>query len=137
MPVVLDASAIVELVLGSRTGAIIRRRVSDPGISLHAPELLDLEVLNVVRRYVLAGKVEEDRAATAVRHLFDLDLERHRHGPLLSRIWSWRSNLTTYDASYVTLAEVLDAPLLTADGRLANAPHLRTPVEVFTAAPSC
>ena len=122
--------------MGSRIGAVIRRRVADPRISLHGPELLDLEVLSVVRRYVLAGKVTPDRAAIAVRNLFDLDLERHRHGPLLSRIWSWRSNLTTYDASYVTLAEVLHARLLTADGRLANAPQLPIHVEVFRPAPS-
>ena len=136
MPVVLDASAIVELLLGSRTGAVIRRRLADPRISLHGPELVDLEVLNVVRRYVLAGRLDPARAAGAFRNLFDLDLERHRHGPLLGRIWSWRSNLTTYDASYVTLAEVLDAPLLTADRRLANAPNLPIRVEVFTAAPT-
>lgn len=135
MPVVLDASAIVELVLGSRPGAVVRRRLADPRISLHGPELVDLEVLNVVRRYLLAGSLEPARAAAAVRNLVDLDLERHRHGPLLGRIWSWRSNLTSYDASYVTLAEVLGAPLLTADRRLANAPHLPIPVEVFTAAP--
>ena len=50
---------------------------------------------------------------------------------MLRRIWSWRANLTTYDAAYVTLAEVLGGPLLTTDGRLANAPGLTVPVEVF------
>ena len=51
---------------------------------------------------------------------------------MLRRIWSWRGNLTTYDAAYVALAEVLSAPLLTTDERLANAPGLTVPVEVFT-----
>ena len=136
MPVVLDASAIIELVLGTRTGAAIRRRLADPRIFLHGPELIDLEVLSAVRRYVLADRLEPARAAAAVRNLHDLDLKRHRHGPMLSRIWSWRANLTMYDAAYVTLAEILDAPLLTADRRLANAPHLPITAEVFTATPT-
>ena len=61
----------------------------------------------------------------------ELDLERHRHGPMLRRIWARRSNLTAYDAAYVALAEILDGPLLTTDRRLARAPNLRIPVEVY------
>ena len=72
-----------------------------------------------------------DRIAQAIDNLSDLDLRRHRHGPLLPRIWSWRYNLTAYAAAYVTLAEVLDAPLLTTDARLAGAPRLPVRVEVF------
>ena len=54
---------------------------------------------------------------------------------MLRRIWSWRSNLTAYDAAYVALAEVLNGPLLTTDVRLANAPNLPVPVEVFATEP--
>ena len=114
MIAVLDASAVVELVLGTRSGMEILGRVSDPQLSLHSPELVDIEVLSVLRRY-------------------DLDLRRHPHGPMLPRIWSWRYNLTAYDAAYVTLAEVLDAPLLTTDSRLAGAPRLPVRVEIFAA----
>ena len=69
MTAVLDASVVVELVLGTRIGARIRERLHDPRISLHGPELLDLEVLNVLRRYVRAGTVAADRAEAGVRRL--------------------------------------------------------------------
>ena len=133
MTAVLDASVVVELVLGTRIGARIRERLHDPRISLHGPELLDLEVLNVLRRYVRAGTVAADRAEAAVRRLEELDLQRHRHGPMLPRIWSWRANLTAYDAAYVALAEVVDCPLLTTDARLSKTPGLPVPVELFDA----
>lgn len=133
MTVILDASVVVELVLGTRVGARVRQRLLDPRISLHGPELLDLEVLNVLRRYVQAGRIAADRAETAVRRLNELDLRRYRHGPMLPRIWSWRTNLSAYDATYVTLAEVLGGPLLTTDARLSRAPGLPVPVELFDA----
>ena len=133
MTAVLDASVVVELVLGTRVGARVRQRLLDPGISLHGPELLDLEVLNVLRRYLQAGRIAADRAETAVRRLNELDLRRYRHGPMLPRIWSWRANLSAYDATYVTLAEVLGGPLLTTDARLSRAPGLPVPVELFDA----
>ena len=136
MVAVLDASAVVELVVGTRSGARIMQRISDPGISLHSPELLDLEVLHVLRRYQRTGAVSSTRAGEAYRNLLDLDVRRHGHEPLLSRIWSRRHNLTAYDAAYVTLAEILDAPLLTTDRRLAGVPALPVPVEVFTRAPA-
>lgn len=131
MTVVLDASVVVELVLGTRVGARVRQRLLAPGISLHGPELLDLEVLNVLRRYVQAGRIAADRADTAVRRLNELDLRRYRHGPMLPRIWSWRANLSAYDATYVTLAEVLGGPLLTTDARLSRAPELPIAIELF------
>ena len=131
MIAVLDASAVVELVLGTRSGMEILARIADPQLSLHSPELVDIEVLNTLRRYELADTVPPGRIAHAIDNLSDLDLRRHPHGPILPRIWSWRYNLTSYDAAYVTLAEVLDAPLLTADARLAGAPRLPIPVEVF------
>ena len=131
MIVVLDASAVVELVLGTRSGRQILHRVSDPKVSLRSPELVDLEVLNVLRRYEQRETVSHARADEAYRNLIDLDLKRHRHEPLLARIWSRRLNLTAYDAAYVTLAEILEAPLLTTDGRLSRVPGLPTQVDVF------
>ena len=121
MTAVLDASVVVELVLGTRVGARVRERLLDSRISLHGPELLDLEVLNVLRRYVRAGMVAGERAEAAIRRLTELDLQRHRHRPMLPRIWSWRANLTAYDAAYVALAEVLDCELATVDLRLSRA----------------
>ncbi len=133
MIVVLDASAVIELLLGTRTGSRIRQRLSDPRIFLHSPELVDLEVLNVFRRYLRAGIVAPERVAVAAQSLNGLDLRRHRHEPLLQRIWAWRANLTAYDAAYVTLAEIMGGPLLTTDSRLARAPGLPIPIEVFAA----
>ena len=131
MIAVLDASAVVELVLGTRSGMEILKRISDPQLSLHSPELVDIEVLSVLRRYELADIIRLDRIAHAIDNLSDLDLHRHPHGPLLPRIWCWRYNLTSYGAAYVSLAEALDAPLFTTDARLVRAPRLPVAVEVF------
>ena len=131
MILVPDAFAVVAPVLVTAPGVRLRRRLSDPGISMHGPELVDLEVPDVLRRYVNAKLVTTDRATRAVRILEDLDLRRHRHGPMLRRIRSWRSNLTAYDAAHVALAEILNGPLLTTDARPAGAPNLPVPVEVF------
>lgn len=119
--IVLDASVVIELVLGTEAGREVARRIADPELTLHVPHLIDLEVAQVVRRYVLAGLVSVERGRCAIELLADLDLERHPHEPLLGRIWALRANLTAYDAAYVALAEILDAPLLTRDRRLAAA----------------
>jgi predicted nucleic acid-binding protein len=118
--IVLDASVVVELVLGTTAGRLLIERIAEPAIALHAPHLLDVEVAQVVRRYVLGGQVTEERGRRALDHLLALDVERHPHDVLLPRIWALRNNLTAYDAAYVALAEALDAPLLTCDGGLAG-----------------
>jgi predicted nucleic acid-binding protein len=120
--IVLDASAVVELVLATDVGQEVARRIADPALGLHAPQLLDVEVAQVVRRYELTGQVTGERGRLAIESLAALDVERHDHAPLLPRIWALRLNLTAYDAAYVALAELLDAPLLTRDRRLATAP---------------
>jgi predicted nucleic acid-binding protein len=56
---------------------------------------------------------------------------RYPHAPLAVRIWELRENLTAYDATYVALAEVLDAPMVTMDVRLAQAPGIRAEVELY------
>ena len=122
MIAVLDASAVVELVLRTRSGMEILKRISDPKLSLHSPELVDSHVLSVLRRYEQTNIIPPDRIAHAIDGLSDLDMHRHPHGPLLPRIWSWRYNLTVYVAAYVALGEALGAPLLTTDARLARAP---------------
>lgn len=127
--IVLDASAVVELLLNTDTGARVARRIADPRLSLHAPHLVDLEVAQALRRYTAAGTLEGARAEHALARLLELDLERWSHEPLLGRIWDLRANLTAYDAAYVALAEVLDAPLLTLDARLAAAPGILAAIE--------
>ena len=128
--IVLDASALVELLLGTEAGRVIGARIADPTLALHTPHLADVEVAQSLRRYAREGALDTESAAAALQDLRALDLERHAHEPLLDRVWALRENVTAYDAVYVALAEALDAPLLTCDGRLARAPGLKARVEL-------
>jgi predicted nucleic acid-binding protein len=127
---VLDASALVELLLGTETGRSIAARIADPRLALHIPHLADVEVTQALRRYVREGALDADSASAALGDLQSLDLDRHGHEPLLDRVWALRDNLTAYDAVYVALAEALECTLLTCDGRLARAPGLSGRVEL-------
>ena len=128
--IVLDASAVVELLLVTAAGRKLAERIRPSSISLNAPHLVDVEVTQAVRKYVLAGAISGERGRLALRHLAELDLERYSHTPLLPRIWALRENLTAYDATYVALAEVLQATLLTSDQRIASAPGIQAAVEL-------
>ena len=119
--IVLDASAVIEYLLGTARGDAVRDRIAERGQSLHAPHLLDVEVAHVLRRYALAGDLLHERGREALRDLVELDIRRYPHDVLLSRVWELRANVTASDAVYLALAEVLDAPLVTADRRLASA----------------
>jgi predicted nucleic acid-binding protein len=123
--IVLDASAVLELLLGTPAGVEVRGHIADAALALHVPHLLDVEVAQVLRRYVRDAQLHPDEAAEAIRDLRDLDLTRHPHEPLLDRVWTLRHNFSAYDAVYVALAEVLDASLVTSDRRLAHAPGLK------------
>jgi predicted nucleic acid-binding protein len=129
--IVLDASAVLELVLNTRAGRRVANRISPEDETLHAPHLLDLEVAQALRRYVRTGAVDASRAELALRHASELDLTRYDHLVLLPRIWALRDNLTAYDAAYVALAEALDAPLLTLDMRLATASRHNARIELI------
>lgn len=95
---------------------------------MHAPELLDLEVMQVFGRLVRSGAADSSRATAGIEALLSLQIRRHSHRGLSRRIWQLRQSLTAYDAAYVSLAELLDAPLLTRGGSLARAPGL--PIDV-------
>jgi predicted nucleic acid-binding protein len=129
--IVLDASAVLELVLVTDAGRLVRERIASPKETLHAPQLIDLEVLQVLRRYCASGALASERAALALEDFRAVDLERYGHELLLDRIWQLRENLTAYDAAYVALAEALAAPLLTFDARLANAPGHHASIELL------
>ena len=120
--IVLDASAVVELLLWTDRAESICERVMISEESRHAPHLLDVEVAQVIRRYRLAGEIDDSRGIQMIQDLTDLPIDRHGHTLLLSRIWQLHGNLTAYDAVYIALAEALDAPLFTCDSRLATAP---------------
>ena len=128
--IVLDASALVELLLNTAAGQTIATRIADPALGVHVPHLADIEVTQALRRYANEGDLEAVDAATALEDLRSLDLQRHAHEPLLDRVWALRKNLSAYDAVYVALAEVLDTVLLTCDARLARAPGAARRVEL-------
>lgn len=128
--IVLDASAIVEVLLNSDLGNRIDRRWTDMG-EAQAPHLAGVEVLSVLRRLSAIGKISTERGKRAVSRLATLPVERRAHEPLLGRVWELRHNLSAYDATYVALAEALGAPLITCDARLAAAPGNRAWIELF------
>ena len=130
--IVLDASALVELLLDTSTGQAVAARIADPALGLHVPHLADVEVAQALRRFAQDGELDAAAAAVALEDLRALDLQRHSHEPLLDRVWELRHNLSAYDAVYVALAEVLDTKLLTCDGRLARAPKASHRAELVT-----
>lgn len=121
---------MLEVLLGTPAARPIEERLFERGEALHAPHLIDLEVLQVLRRYAAAGEISSQRAREALDDLAAFRLRRWAHDALALRIWDLRQNLTAYDAAYVALAEALGAPLLTRDRRLASAPGIRARVEV-------
>ena len=119
--IVVDASALLEVLLRTPHAPAVERRLFEPRESLHAPHLIDIEVAQVLRRYAAAGEIDDERGRTALADLADFPLSRYPHDILLPRVWDLRHNLSAYDAVYVALAETLDASLLTRDSRLAGA----------------
>lgn len=128
--IVVDASVLAPaLADDGADGGRARERLR--GERLVAPELVDLEVVSVLRRAARAGRLEKRRSAQALADLATLPLRRVSHLPLLPRVWELRDNLTAYDAAYIALAEVLGALLLTADGPLKRAAGIRCEIEVL------
>ena len=122
---------MLEVLLGTETGARVEDRLFSRGESLHAPHLLDVEVAQVLRRYATAGELTPERGREALMDLADFPVHRYPHDVLLPRIWELRHNVTAYDAAYVALAETLAAPLVTCDARLGSAPRHAAKIEVF------
>ena len=123
-PVVCDASAVVALLLDSGAdGRWVTTAFANADLA--APTLLSFEVANIIRRHELAGIVGADQAAQAHADLLDLEVEQWPYELLSGRAWELRQNLSSYDASYVALAELIDATLVTLDRRLTRAASVR------------
>jgi predicted nucleic acid-binding protein len=128
---VIDASAATDLLLGRPAASAVEREIVAHEFDLHSPHLLDIEVLSALRRLVRTGRTSATRADEAITDLLDLPVERYAHEVLAPRIWELRDNVSAYDAAYLALAEVVAAPLLTTDARLATAARAHTALEVL------
>ncbi len=128
---VVDASAITELLLATTAGARVAERLHRDRGQVHAPDLVDIEVLSALRRLEQRRDVPEHRADEAVRDLSILRIIRHRLGALVDRAWELRHNCTVQDAMYLALAEGLDATVVTCDARLGRAPGHAARVELI------
>ena len=130
--IVVDASAILEVLLNTPRASRIAGRLYAPGETMHAPHLLDIEVAQVLRRYFRSRELNLERSRAALHDFLDLPLNRYPHDLFLERIWELRHNLTAYDAAYVALAEALDATLVTCDRRLASTAGHDAEIELIT-----
>lgn len=128
---VVDTSAALDALAAHNPPPGLIDRLTGDG-DLHAPHLIDIEVLHALRGMLIRGEITPDRAADARSDFADMTMTRYPHPPLADRIWELRHNLTAYDAAFVALAEILDAPLVTCDGKLATAPGHNAKVELFT-----
>jgi predicted nucleic acid-binding protein len=128
--IVVDASAVLELLLGTDRAERVAARILAPDERLDAPHLLDIEVAQALRRLVQLNGITVRRAEQALDDFAGLVIGRHSHRELLPRIWQLRDSLTAYDGAYVALAEALDAPVLTCDAKLGRAHGHRARIEV-------
>lgn len=125
--IVCDSSALTALLLdGGPDGRWVTHALT--GADMAAPSLIGFETANIVRRHELAGLISADQAAQAHADLLDLAIEHWPHEILAARAWQLRLNLSIYDASYVALAELLGATLITLDRRISRAPGVRCAV---------
>jgi predicted nucleic acid-binding protein len=126
--IVVDASAAISALLNAGPA-----RDMLASQALHAPHLIDAEVASALRRMTTADRLPADAGWVALDVWRRMGVTRYPIVPLLGRIWDLRDNVSAYDATYLALAEALDCPLLTADGRLGRAPGIRCVVTVLPA----
>jgi predicted nucleic acid-binding protein len=129
---VVDASAVVALLVDAGpAGEWVDATVA--GSALYAPDLLPYEVGNVLRRHAAAGRLDATAVTLAHADLVALALDLYPYAAVADRVWELRASLSAYDASYVGLAELLELPLITLDGRLARAAGPRCPIVAYAA----
>lgn len=125
---VIDASAAVSIASDVDAHDLEQRLM---GASIAAPALLPFDVAHAIRGLRLGAVLTAERARLDLETLESLAIDLWPWSAMAARAWELGDNLTSYDASYVALAELLDVPLITRDARLARAPGIRCPVEVF------
>jgi len=117
---VVDASVLVNLLTRAEGTAPDADPILADAATLHAPELIDLEVIQAFRRMMRTRSMTKRRAQEAIALLVEFPIHRHPHRPLVARVWEHRAGCTAYDASYLALTEGLGATLVTADAGLAH-----------------
>jgi predicted nucleic acid-binding protein len=127
--IIVDASFLASALVDDTTGGD-KARARITGEELAAPVLIDLEVASVLRKAIRVRAATDQRATQALEDLAALPLERAPLETLMPRVWELRHNYTPYDASYIALAELFRAPLLTADARMARGSGARCEFEV-------
>ncbi len=131
--IVVDASVLVNA-LGDGSAAGEAARAALFGEGLAAPDLVDLETISVMRKHWLGNELTDEEFADGVDALWQLEMARYPALPLLPRTFELRHTMTPYDAAFVALAELLECPLVTSDGRLANAPGPQCEFRLVTSA---
>jgi predicted nucleic acid-binding protein len=129
--IVVDASAVLELLLGTDRARVAGERLLDAEESIAAPHLIDLEVTQVLRRYCRSNDLTPQRANEALEDLAALPISRYPHDLFVPRIWQLRHSLSAYDAAYIALGEALEAPVLTCDRGLASSTGHQVSVELL------
>jgi len=129
--IVVDAAAVLDLLLRTDKSIKVQERVLDSGESLHAPHLIDIEVTQTFRRLVILKEITAARGKQALEDHVALNIKRAEHKDLLERIWTLRDSITAYDAAYVVLAEILDCPLITCDAKLARSHGHKARIELI------
>lgn len=128
--IVVDTSALIDVLVERPFNIALRQRISGAA-ELHAPHLIDIEFLSVIRRLVRIQALSVDAAAVAREQFEDLSIERYSHESLRDRIWQLSDSLTAYDSAFVALSETLGLPLVTADGRVARSHGHHAQVESY------
>jgi predicted nucleic acid-binding protein len=130
--IVVDTSAVLAVLTGRPRNEDLVNRLADDG-DLHAPHLIDVEMIHALRRLVSTGDLSQERATDVRSDFAELSIMRYPHHPLSDRMWELRHAVSAYDAAFVVLAEALGVPLITCDLRLARATGHQAKIEGFGA----
>jgi predicted nucleic acid-binding protein len=133
--IVIDASLVVDFVTAKISSTELSAALVGGNQSVFAPEILDIEVVNAIRKLRLLNKATESECLSALNFFGAAPILRMRHAPLLDRIWELHTNMTAYDAAYVALAEKLNAELWTSDTKYSRTPGHTAKIKLFPPAP--
>lgn len=131
--IVVDSSVLANAIGDDGAdGSAARLELATAG-EFSAPDLVDVEVVKVLRKLWLNKVITVERFSEGIEDLHDLPMDRYPTLPLMRRAFELRENVTPYDCAYIALAETLNCELLTADKRLSTAPGIMCPIKVIKA----